>query len=106
MVDELTKKVMVDPTARPPELNDAMAKVIEKQAFIDEIAAAVERGNKELAHVEKVKKIWVLNRDFSIEENEMTPTMKMKRRVLEKKFADVLDRLYAESDFGVSIRLD
>jgi long-chain acyl-CoA synthetase len=50
-----------------------------------------------LAHFEMPKKIALLPHDFSLERGEMTPTQKVKRRVVDKNYKDVIDRLYAEA---------
>jgi long-chain acyl-CoA synthetase len=49
-----------------------------------------------LAHYEIPKKIALLEHDFSLEKGEMTPTQKVKRRVVDKNFKDVIDAMYAE----------
>ena len=48
----------------------------------------------ELAQFEKIKKITLIPREFTIEAGELTPTMKVKRRVVEAKYRDVIDRMY------------
>ena len=54
-------------------------------------------GNCEsLAHYETPRKIALLEHDFSLEKGEMTPTQKVKRRVVDKNYKDVIDTLYAE----------
>jgi long-chain acyl-CoA synthetase len=45
----------------------------------------------------------LLNRDFSLEEDEITPTLKLKRKNIEKKFASVFDRLYEDEAFGLVV---
>ena len=59
-------------------------------------ALTVGRGNRELAHVEQVRRFTVLGRDFSQEEGELTPTLKVKRRVVEERLDAVIDGLYEE----------
>ena len=49
-----------------------------------------------LASFETPKKVGLLENDFSIESGEMTPSHKVKRRVIEKRYADRVDRLYQE----------
>jgi long-chain acyl-CoA synthetase len=49
-----------------------------------------------LAHYETPRKIALLENDFSLEKGEMTPTQKVKRRVVDKNYKDVIDTLYAE----------
>jgi long-chain acyl-CoA synthetase len=48
----------------------------------------------DLAQFEKIKKIALLPREFTLEAGELTPTLKVKRRVVEEKYKDVIDRLY------------
>jgi long-chain acyl-CoA synthetase len=48
----------------------------------------------DLAQFEKIKKITLIPREFTIEEGELTPTLKVKRRVVEAKYKDVIDRMY------------
>jgi long-chain acyl-CoA synthetase len=51
-----------------------------------------------LAQYERVKKIALLENEFTIESGEMTPTLKVKRRVIDEKYRDVIGRLYAEAE--------
>jgi long-chain acyl-CoA synthetase len=53
--------------------------------------------NKRLAQYEQIKKFAVIVREFSIADGEMTPTMKMKRNVIEQRFKDLIDSLYSGS---------
>jgi long-subunit acyl-CoA synthetase (AMP-forming) len=62
-----------------------------------EIDAAVERGNKRLHRNEQVKKFAVLSTAWVPDSDELTPTAKIKRRVITKKYADDIEALYAES---------
>ncbi len=57
----------------------------------------VEKVTTELASFEKVKKIIPVERDFSIEEGELTPTLKVRRRIVENKFRNEIEAVYAES---------
>jgi long-chain acyl-CoA synthetase len=54
-----------------------------------------------LASFETPKKIGLLGHDFSIESGELTPTLKVKRRVIESNYRSVIDSLYDGSDVGV-----
>jgi long-chain acyl-CoA synthetase len=47
-----------------------------------------------LASFEKIKKLALLPREFSLETGELTPKLSVKRRVVEQKYKDVIDRLY------------
>jgi long-chain acyl-CoA synthetase len=54
-------------------------------------------GLSGLASFETPKKVGLLETDFTIESGELTPSHKVKRRVIEKRYADRIDRLYEES---------
>jgi len=62
-----------------------------------DVAAAVERVNAGLARYEQVKRFAILPRDFSADEGEVTPTLKLKRRICEQHFAAEIDSLYPGS---------
>jgi long-subunit acyl-CoA synthetase (AMP-forming) len=62
------------------------------QAYIQQ---QVDEVNKTLARVQTVKKFVILANEFTIEGGELTPTMKMKRRVVGKKYADQIEGMYA-----------
>ncbi len=63
------------------------------QALVQE---ALDRANAKYAQVEQVKRFAILDHDLSQETGELTPTLKVKRNVVNEKYADVLDRLYAD----------
>jgi long-chain acyl-CoA synthetase len=50
-----------------------------------------------LARFEQPKKIGLLGEEFTVESGELTPTLKVKRRVVEERYADVIESLYRES---------
>jgi long-chain acyl-CoA synthetase len=52
----------------------------------------------DLAQFEKVKRIALLENELTIEGGELTPTMKVKRRVIDEKYRDVIDRIYADAE--------
>lgn len=55
---------------------------------------AMREVNEQLARVEQVKKCTVLERDFLQEQEEMTPTLKVRRRAINEKYADVIEAMY------------
>ena len=55
----------------------------------------VDGVNRDRTRVEQIKRFVVLPRDFSQEEGEVTPTLKLRRRVIHEHFADEIERLYA-----------
>jgi long-chain acyl-CoA synthetase len=68
----------------------------ESAAVRAEIQAAVDHVNRDLAQVETVKKFHIVPRAFSIETGELTPTLKLKRNVVYRKFSAEIDAMYAE----------
>jgi long-chain acyl-CoA synthetase len=61
----------------------------------ERIETAVAAVNAELARYEQIKRFAILPRDFSMEEGELTPTLKLKRRVCEEHFAAEIEALYS-----------
>ena len=59
-----------------------------------EVQKAVARVNKQLAQFEQIRKFRVLERDFSIEAGELTPTMKIRRNRVLENYRDVVSELY------------
>ena len=59
------------------------------------VQSAVDAVNTERSGFEQIKRFRVLPREFSIEENEVTPTLKLRRRVILDHFAGEIDALYA-----------
>jgi len=53
---------------------------------------------RDLARYEMPKKVLLLDADFSIESGELTPTLKVKRRAVEQRYGDLINRAYAEAD--------
>ncbi len=61
---------------------------------IELISQAIQDANKMLASFESVKKFAILDEDFTVENGYLTPTLKVKRKLVEKDFADVVNGLY------------
>ena len=52
----------------------------------------------DVAQYERVKKVALLENELTIDGGEMTPTLKVKRRIVDEKYRDVIDRLYADTE--------
>ena len=61
------------------------------------LAPYFDQVNKTLAKYETVKQFAVLPRDLSVDEGELTPSLKVKRKVVEKRYAALLDKMYEGS---------
>ena len=75
---------------------EEVAKLDAGEDVAELIRGGVDEINEELARFEQVRRYEILDRDFSAEENEVTPTLKLKRRVVEQNFAGELDALYTD----------
>ncbi len=62
------------------------------------IQAQVDQVNQSLARVEQVKKFAILPKPFGIDTGELTPTMKIKRKVVAQKYAGEIEAMYAGND--------
>jgi long-chain acyl-CoA synthetase len=72
------------------------AALAKEPRIVDLLWHEVEHATPFLASYEKVKKILVLDRDFDIDAGEITPTLKVKRNIVETKYKDLIDSLYRE----------
>ncbi len=100
-LDERRAELMRDPMARSEALAVAIGKVVAEREFRELFLEPVRQGNKDLARVERVRRFFVLDRDLSQEGGEMTPTMKMKRKAIEEKYAELFDRVYDDDEFSI-----
>ncbi len=74
-----------------PEDVAALAETDEVRSLVQE---ELDRVNSNYASVEQIKKFAILGRELSIEDGELTPTLKIKRSVVNDKYAELLDSLY------------
>jgi len=63
-----------------------------KQIYQNEI----DRFNRNLDRQEKIRRFALLPRDFTIDADEITPSLKVKRKMIDKKYKDIIDQLYAD----------
>jgi len=68
----------------------------EHDAFRSAIRAAIDRVNCDLSVTEKVRKFTFADEAFTIENEEMTPSMKIRRHVITQRYADRLAGLYVK----------
>jgi long-chain acyl-CoA synthetase len=65
--------------------------------LIAEVDAAVKQANLAVSHAESIRKFRILPVDFTEDTGELTPTMKVKRKVVAEKFAHDIEAIYAAS---------
>lgn len=68
--------------------------VITSPQVLKEVGVSIQNLNQHLASYEQIKKFAVLNHEFSIDTGEMTPTLKMKRNVIESRYVGVINQFY------------
>ena len=78
---------------RPAGQREELVKREDVTGLYDEILAGL---NRELAQYERIKRFALLPTEFSIESGELTPTLKVKRKVVEEKWRDVIGSLYRD----------
>jgi long-chain acyl-CoA synthetase len=75
---------------------DDMAELLATPAVQAKLEREVQTTLRDLAHFEMPKRLLLLPRDFSVEAGELTPTLKIKRRVVEQRHREAIEALYAE----------
>jgi long-chain acyl-CoA synthetase len=73
----------------------SVAAMAKEPSVLAEVSAGVERANARLSRVEQIKRFTVLACDWQPAGDELTPTMKLKRRPIAAKYAEEIDALYA-----------
>ena len=81
--------------AQEHDLPGAIADLSRHPDVLALIQAEVDRANSRYAQVEQVKKFVILDHDLSQETGELTPTLKVKRNVVNDKYAGLFDSLYS-----------
>jgi long-subunit acyl-CoA synthetase (AMP-forming) len=74
----------------------SLAALAGEQAILDEVARGVEAANSKLARVEQIKKFELLAEDWPPGGDELTPTMKLKRKPIDAKYAAEIAALYGD----------
>ncbi len=72
-----------------------VAEAAENEQVRAEIQTAIDKANTSVSRAESIRKFEIIDRDFTEEAGYLTPSMKLKRNVVVKDFADVIDRLYS-----------
>ena len=84
----------IGPWARERDLPEDMAELIEREEIRELIQDVLDRANAKYAQVEQIKKFALLDHDLTQEGGELTPTLKLKRNVVNERYADVFEALY------------
>jgi long-chain acyl-CoA synthetase len=74
----------------------SVADLVNDPDLLAEVDAAVKQANLSVSHAESIRKFRILPVDFTEDTGELTPTMKVKRKVVAEKFADDIEAIYAK----------
>ena len=85
--------------AKEKKIDGCNLKTVREKLGIDRIIREhIKDVNSTLASFETIKDFKILDRDFSIDEGEITPTLKVKRSVVQQKYKSVIDEMYSDFD--------
>jgi long-chain acyl-CoA synthetase len=84
----------------------SMSDLADDPATVAEVRRALTIANSHLARIEQFKRFTILPDEWSPESEELTPTMKLKRRVIHSKYKDQIDAMYAQPPGGHSVQPD
>ena len=101
LVGDNRKYLSVILTLSEGELNDLKSKpgsfhdgVVKDALTLKKVSEQIDKVNQGLASFEQIKKFTIIDREFSINDGEMTPTLKMKRASIEQRFRPIIDSMY------------
>lgn len=66
--------------------------------ILDLIERQIDKATPNLARFEKIKRVALLDRELTVESGELTPTLKPRRTVIERKYESLIDRLYEDTE--------
>ena len=72
----------------------SLIEIIKDEKFYNRIKETIDRVNKRLSVIEKVRKFIIIDHEFTIENEMMTPTLKVRRFVVKEKYGNELEKLY------------
>ena len=58
----------------------------------------IDKYNKRFGKVQQIKKFALIEDEWSVETGELTPTLKVKRRIIKEKYQDLFEKIYSESE--------
>jgi len=74
------------------------AELVRNPQIVNFLKAEIDRATPNLASYERIKRIAILDRDFEIGEGEITPSLKVRRTVIETKYRSVIEGMYKEEN--------
>ncbi len=84
----------IAPWAREHGMPEDVPSLVRRDEVRELIQSQLDRANSKYAKVEQIKKFALLDHDLSQEEGELTPTLKLKRNVVNERYADLFEGMY------------
>ena len=72
------------------------AEIIKEKKIIDRYRKEVDTYNKHFGDYEKVKRFELVDREWSIDEGEITPSLKLRRKIVAEHYRDLIEGMFAE----------
>jgi long-chain acyl-CoA synthetase len=72
-----------------------VADLASEERVLEELETAVNDANQHVSQVEQIKRWSILPTEWTVDSDELTPTLKLKRRVIHQKYADEIEALYS-----------
>jgi len=100
----LSALIVLDPEVAPLWARKAgitfttIEDLAQNPALHDEIQRAVDEANRHVSQVEGIKRFTILPVEWTAESEELTPTLKMKRRIVSQKYAREIDEMYSRDE--------
>ncbi len=69
--------------------------MVQREDVVDFVTADVRKHTEDLANFEQIRRVIVIPHEFTVESGELSPSMKIKRRIVEERYRDLVDRAYA-----------
>jgi long-chain acyl-CoA synthetase len=82
------------PWAREQQLPEDTGELAESEEVRELIQKELDRANSNYAQVEQIKKFTILDHDLSVDSGELTPTLKVKRNVINERYEDLFASMY------------
>jgi long-chain acyl-CoA synthetase len=82
------------PWARERGLSEDPAELAREQQVVELVQGVLDEANAHYAQVEQIKRFAILERDLTIDDGELTPTLKVKRSVIGERYAEVFESMY------------
>jgi long-chain acyl-CoA synthetase len=76
----------------------SLAECAESEALQSHFSSLVQSANKDLPQYSTIKDFRILDKPFAVETGELTPTLKLKRRIIQERYAAVIDSMYPQEE--------